>query len=294
MVCRALHLPVSSSPWFLCLLQLAVLMAMPGVFHHLALSRNGALPAVALYACWWVVGAIVAMYGMLLRRIDFTDAPRIDPFGRNRVVVGAFLLLGMISILGHLCTSNWIYGVRWYTANLAPLMLGLTVACGALPEELLRYRKRVQLQICLPLAAVAMSAAFPTHLEFGPTHLMPLTPLRLALVAAAVACLHGLCTGRQPIFAWMSLACLLTASMGSSAAAIVQNLIQVNRRAAEAVEAIAPRRALHWGVMSMMLSFALLALGWLVSLWKSRHHAESDPLPFRDMPVAEVLQRKSA
>src|SRR5687767_14093277 len=144
-VFRGLHLPLRSGPFALIMLQIIVLTAMPGVFKYVSSSRHGELPAVTMYGIWWVIGAIVALYGVLLGRVDFEErTPRIDHFGRNRVVVGAFLMLGMVSILAHVCTSNWVYDVRWYTANMAPVLLGLAVALGSLEGSAMRFRRRMR------------------------------------------------------------------------------------------------------------------------------------------------------
>ena len=91
-VFRALHLPLRSGPFALIMLQIAVLLAMPGVFKYVSNAHDGALPAVTMYALWWVIGAIVALYGVLLGRVDFAEeTPRINHFGRYRFIVGAFL-----------------------------------------------------------------------------------------------------------------------------------------------------------------------------------------------------------
>jgi hypothetical protein len=279
-VFRALHLPLRSGPFALVMLQVAVLTTMPGVFKYVSNSHNGALPAVTMYAFWWVIGGIVALYGVLLARVDFSeDTPRINHFGRYRFVIGAFLLLGMVSILAHVCTSNWVYNVRWYTANLAPVLLGLAIALASLEGSVMRYRKRMRAELALPMAAIVISAPFPGALVWGPAHLAPMTPLRLVLLASAMVYSHGMLRFRQTAFAWMSVACVLLASLGSSVGAMLDNIMIFNRSAISATKSVTPKRTVHWGVVSVVTSFMLLAVGMLLSMKKTEEQHEEGTVP---------------
>jgi hypothetical protein len=278
---HALGLPIRSGPYALALLQMLAIYYMPGVLkacsiHHAATSAVfGTVPAIALYAMWWVVGIIVALYGVLLRRVDFSDAPRIERFGRHRQVVGSILILGLVSILAHLCTSNWVYNVRWYTANLAPVLLGLAVALGMAQSVGLTYRRRMRAQVALPLGAIGISLAFPSALVMGPEHLAPLTPLRLVLLAAAAVYALGLAQFRQTCFGILSLFCLLLAALGSSVASIVENIMLFNRTVVTSTRSVVPKRTIHWGVVSVAFAFVLLGAGLVLSL-KKRERIEVD------------------
>ncbi len=270
-VFRALHLPLDTGPYALVMIQVAVLIVMPAVFKFVSMDHNGGLPAVVMYALWWVVGGVVALYGILLGKIDFSDsdAPRICPFGRHRVAVGAFLLLGLVSILAHLCTSNWVYNVRWYTANLAPVLLGLAVALGSVESHVLHYRRRLRAELSLPFAAVMISAPFPSALVFGHVDFAPVTPLRLALLGASLVYLHGLARFRETTFAWLSGTCLLLAALGSSVAGMIENVMIFNRTVMTHTREFVPRRAVNWGVVSVVLAFALLVVGMALSMKKT-------------------------
>ena len=275
-VFRALHLPLRAEPFALIMLQLAVLMTVPGVFKYVAESRNGALPPLVMYAFWWVIGGIVALWGVMMGRLDFVeDSPRIEHWGRHRVVVGSLLLLGFVSILAHACTSNWVYNVRWYTANLAPVLLGLAVALASLQGNVMRFRKRMRAEVMLPMAAIVISAPFPTALVWGPEDVAPMTPLRLVLLASALVYVHGFVRFRQVAFAWMSGACLLLASLGSSVSAIIDNIMIFNRTAMGLTKSLAPRRTVHWGVVSVVVSFMLLAIGMVLSMKKGEVENDS-------------------
>jgi hypothetical protein len=248
---------------------------MPGVFKSVSEGRNGALPAVTMYAFWWVIGGVVALYGVLLGRVDFTEeTPRINHFGRYRSIVGAFLLLGLVSILAHVCTSNWVYNVRWYTANLAPVLLGLAVALASLDGNVMRFRKRMRAELALPMAAIVISAPFPSALVWGPVDLAPMTPLRVVLLASAMVYSHGMLRFRQSAFAWLSVACLLLASLGSSVSAMLDNIMIFNRSAMSVTRSVTPKRTVHWGVVSVVVSFMLLAVGMLLSVKKAEQTQE--------------------
>jgi hypothetical protein len=251
------------------MLQLGVLMVMPGVFKYVAESRNGTLPALVMYAFWWVIGGIVALWGVMMGRLDFVeDSPRIEHWGRHRAIVGSFLMLGLVSILAHVCTSNWVYNVRWYTANLAPVLLGLAVALASLEGNVMRFRKRMRAEMALPMAAIVISAPFPTALVWGPEDVAPMTPLRLVLLAAALVYVHGFARFRQVAFAWLSGSCLLLASLGASVSAILDNIMIFNRTAMSLTKSLAPRRTVHWGVVSVGVAFMLLAGGMVLSMKK--------------------------
>jgi hypothetical protein len=273
-VFHVLHLPVRSTPYLLAMLQLGLLTTMPAVFKWYAKNHDGRLPGLAIYGFWWAVAALVALYGPMLRWTDFSGAPRIDAFGRHRVVVGAFLGLGFVSVVTHLAMSSWVYDVSLHAADVAPVLLGLAVMVASVPSGVLKYRKRMRVEFALPLAAIGMSMSFPDELAFRATG-FELGPLRLILLGSALAYLHGLWLYRQIGFAWMSAGCLGAAALGSSVAVMVQNLVIINRAAADWIDAMTPRRPVHWGLLSVMSSFALLVIGLLLSLMKGARMDES-------------------
>jgi hypothetical protein len=268
---RALRLPLASGPFTLVVTQLVVLLAMPGMFKFVSLDRFGALPALVLYAYWWIVGATVALAGVLLRRTNLTGGPALDRFGRNRSVVVTLIGLGFVSIFAHLCTSNWVYGVRWYAANLSPVMLGLAAAVVVAGSALrLKPLSRLRAAISLPIAAVLFSAAFPGALEFQPGGLLVFSPLRLALLGSAGVFILTLCAWNQPLFAIPSTGCLLAAGMGHSLSGIAQNIASIGDMFVEAVRSVLPQSAAHWGVTSVVVAFVLLAAGVGLSLLRAR------------------------
>jgi hypothetical protein len=240
--------------------QLAILFAMPGVFRHISAPRHGALPALALYAGWWVVGALPVLATLLLRGW---------PWIRFRRVVRLFVIFAFASVALHLALENWVYKVRWYDANLAPLALGLALAFGLHDKHVFSLAMRMRLQLALPVAAVALSVGFPSALMF-PLHGISMSPLRLVFLAAVIVYVHGLFTYRHMYFLLATAGCFAAAGLGVSLPAIVQSVqtgwssvVDVGRR-------LIPRTSTHWGVLSVVASFLLLVLGAIASVMKAR------------------------
>jgi hypothetical protein len=181
--------------------------------------------------------------------------------------VGLLMILPLISLLAHISTSNWIYNVRWYPANISPLLLGLAVAIGASDWRVSTMRRRMQLQFWLPVLAMALSAKFPSALVFSVTH-VGFSPLRLAMLATMLVYLHGFVLHRHFIFAWAACALLGAAGIGMSVRQILDSLSLYGGQSFDTLKKLWPRTMTHWGFVSLAASFALLILGAMVSLRK--------------------------
>lgn len=242
-----LGVPIRSGRYGLVLGQMCLLMAMPGVFKLVASGTGATLQPWALYAVWWIVGLIPIAY-LILTEISET----ID---RHRGVIGAFVILPTISILAHLCTSNWVYHVRWHSANLTPLLLGLAIAIGASDRHVRNVALRMRLQLLLPILAIALAAASPTpSLEFLVAGIT-INPLRLTGLGAVIVFVHGLIIHRHPYFGIAGMLCLGGAGAGESPRAILDNIWR-----------LIPRTIHGWGAVSVAFSFVLLGIGWMLSL----------------------------
>lgn len=257
--------------------QLAILFAMPGVFRHISAPRHGALPALALYAGWWVVGALPVLATLLLRGW---------PWIRFRRVVRLFVIFAFASIVLHLSLENWVYKVRWYDANLAPLALGLALAFGLHDKHVFSLAMRMRLQLVLPAVAVALSVGFPSALMFplfGSS--IEMSPLRLVFLAAVIVYVHGLLAYRHAYFAVATAACFAAAGLGVSLPAIWQSVQSGWSAGVDVGRRLIPRTSTHWGVLSVVASFVLLVLGAITSVMKGRSAVQSstiavaNPLP---------------
>src|SRR4051812_4818672 len=127
---RGLGISLTGGAFATAMIELFMLFALPGVFKRLAVNNNGSLQPLAIYGSWWIIGLLPMIATLLMRQRHFFRAPQRGAFRRSRHIVGMLVILPVVSLLAHACTSNWIYNVRWYPANVSPLMLGLTIAIG--------------------------------------------------------------------------------------------------------------------------------------------------------------------
>jgi len=176
----------------------------------------------------------------------------------------------------HLALENWVYRVRWYDTNLAPLLLGLALAFGLHDKHMVSLAMRRRLQLWLPVVAVAMSVGFPSALMFplfGSSVWM--SPLRLVCLAAVIVYVHGLITYRHALFAIATASCLTAAGLGVSAPAIGQSLVGGWSVAVDITRRLVPRTSTHWGIVSVVAAFVLLILGAIISVLKTRQIRDS-------------------
>jgi hypothetical protein len=269
----------------LILLELTLLIAIPGVFKLISSHHSGTLPPGAIYASWWIIGIVPVIATLLLRASDGprtgrlyteielpfkieTARPRADSHGNRRpFVIGLLMLLPVISLLAHVSTSNWIYHVRWYPANVTPLILGLAIALGAYDWHVTNLAARMRLQLALPILAIAMSARFPSSLEFYVAGI-GISPLRLALAGATLVYAHGLWLHRHMYFAWAACTCVLTSLFGTSPQLIGENMTLVGKQTVNTGRSLIPRTLRDWGITSIGASFVSLLIGAVLSLMK--------------------------
>src|SRR5439155_27200348 len=128
---RGFGVSLSDGAFQLTDIELAMLFTIPCVFKQISSARGGVLPAAAIYCGWWLIGLTPVIATALLRERRSTSSASGVAFYRARHLIGALMILPVISLLAHVSTSNWVYNVRWYPANISPLLLGLAVAMGS-------------------------------------------------------------------------------------------------------------------------------------------------------------------
>lgn len=257
-VFHALRISLSDGRYPLILSQMLVLLTMPGVFKSAADGNNASLTPVVLYAYWWVVALIPLLYLIMLRKHEtFT----------HQGIVGTFVALSFISILAHLCTSNWVYHVRWNSANLSPLLLGLAAAIGASDRHVHSLAMRMRLHLLLPVLALILAMPERESLNFFISD-MTMTPLRLALLVSAMVYFHGLLVHQHPYFAIAGILCSGAGWLGESPEMMTQNAANMSMNSAKRAWRFVPTTLSGWGMVSVGASFVLLLLGLLVSLLK--------------------------
>jgi hypothetical protein len=185
----------------------------------------------------------------------------------HRGIVGIFMGLAMVSIMAHLCTSNWVYHARWYSTNVSPLLLGLAVAIGASDRHVRNLTARLWIQLVLPVLAIVLASEYLPKLNFDMNGIA-MTPLRLVLFGAAAVYLHGLLVHRHPYFAIAGLCCVGAGGFGETPENIGRNVASVSQSTAKGAWNLIPSTRDAWGIVSVAASFVLLALGMVISLLK--------------------------
>jgi hypothetical protein len=265
---------LASGAFAVTMIELAMLFTLPGVFKLISLDHNGGLPAMVIYASWWAIGLLPVLATLLLGdRPWFNDVQR-ENYLRNRRLIFMLMVLPVVSLLAHACTSNWIYKVRWYPANVSPLLLGLAVAIGASDFHVRTLASRMRWHFVLPIMAIVLAINFPSallikHGTFG------LSPLRITLLAAMLVYGHGFVLYRHALFAWAACLCFGWAGIGMSIDEMLSNVSLASKKTYSASQKLWPRTMTHWGIISVSMSFVLLAIGALVSLRKKPQEVDA-------------------
>lgn len=264
---RCLGISLAGGVFATAVAELVMLFALPGAFKHIAAGHNASLPALAIYGAWWAIGCLPVIATLLMRNRHYFPEPQSAAYARSRAIVGMFVILPVISLLAHATTSNWVYNVRWYPANLSPLALGLAIAIGGFDAHLGTLGWRMKAHFVLPLIAAAMSLQTPSNLVFniGP---VGFAPLRCALIGAMGVYVYGFIVHRHILFALAACVCLGMAGMGMSIRQILDNLNLGAQQSYSIFKRLLPKDRSDWGVLSMIASFLLLVAGAVVSLRK--------------------------
>ena len=262
---RVLRFPLGDGLLPFVLAQLLVLFAIPGVFAKIALGHDGRMSPWVMYGAWWAAGMLPVLYAVVVGPGSRLGMRAVDPV-RN-VLTKVLILAPVISLIVHLCTANWVYKLDFYPANVAPLFVGLAFAAGHLATRGPSYRRRVRGQLVLPALAVLMSVNFPDELVYAMTG-PDWSPLRLVLLAAALVYADGWFVHRNGAFAYAAGLCMLGFGMGPSVADMDRTASAAAERSQSLADRLTPRTPQQWGVVSVVASFMLLGLGFLVSLLK--------------------------
>ena len=265
MIGRAIGLPLSDRRLVLAAGQILAIYALPGVLKFYATYNGGTLPALAMLMVWWTLFAIgAAGYSLWMQERSRDNAvPAIAAW-----FVPLLTVASGVSLLAHAATSQWIYDLRFWGADLAPmLVLAAFILCS-------RASTRSAGLLC------AVASLFATT-SYGPA-------LRMTAFGFQATPVHVTWTILYLVLAWtlarhlfarlvaIGAAAGLIVAFGPSVATVRQWLSALVGRADDAVEVVRPKTMTHYGLISIGLSFALLALGVLFSLRK-------DPNP----PVSE-------
>ena len=283
---RAAGIGLTDGKFAFTLMQLGVLFAAPGIFAIVAASRDQKLPMLALYGGWWLCGLLPVAYAQLVGNVN-VFLPRSDGrwAGMERIMSRVLLALPMLSLIAHLSLAHWVYKVPFHPLHLAPLLLGLAVVAGSCTRHVLPLDLRVQAQLALPLVAIAVSAVnAPAEMIFrlwpGAAPMFAgVSPLRLILFAAAMVYLEGLWRFRHAYFGFAAAGCLMLGGMGHSVGSINDNSVHLAKASSHALHRLVPKTLFAWGLVSVIASFVLLALGAMTSMIRR----DRGPIAFEDL-----------
>jgi hypothetical protein len=275
LIFTAARIPLIDPRFAFVTIQLAVLFAISGIFGIIGERRDTFLPPLAIYAAWWLAGALPVAYTVTIGSVDlFRKAPDDAPASAGVILSRVLVVLPMLSLIAHLCLANWVYKVMFHPANFAPLLLGFAILAGHADTHVATLGRRMRLQLALPFVAVAFSAIkFPPALVF-PLGMFDCSPLRMASTVAAIVYMDGLWQFRHAYFAWAGGMCAMIAALGHSVATVHDNSLRLAKEGGSALDALMPKTLSQWGMVSIAASFVLLAIGAIISLTRRPREVE--------------------
>jgi hypothetical protein len=260
---RRLNLPFSADRFGLVAAQLALLYAMPILFH--GLHAGDATPAHA-YAIWWLIGLLPVAYHVVTR---LRAAPQ--PLEAPHAIAAIFLAVPYLSLIAHLGFLHWIDGTPFYAADLSPVLLGLTVLLFRSPlMRRLSLSDRRILYVILPATAVLFSINDPFELAIHIGHhaaLLPLPLMLLAISSALVYCLaEFLFLPLLAVELFAAFAYIAGPPPEVVFAAIAADIQLVWNGSVWLFKKLFPTTPTAWGALSVVASFVLLILGGAISI----------------------------
>ena len=255
-VVRTLRLRLTTGTAAYVAVQLAFLLALPGVFRVLRSSSEAVSPA-HVYAVWWAAGLLVAVGAFAVRRHPTTTGN-----GMAALPGRLYVAVPLVSLLVHLASENRVYWVHFEPANLAPLLLAAVVAVNR------GRRNPLQLQWSLALVVMAVAVSVVPAGSAMTTHVLAvaLSPLRATLAAAAVVTAGVAVRHRAVLLGGVVAACVVLAVLGGSVPDIVGRIERAGQWLLDRVCDLVPTTALQWGYTAIASAFLLLGVGAVVSL----------------------------
>lgn len=244
----------------LSMLMLVQLVLLPWMLQANADAHSGKLQSGAYYAGWWIVSLAPLVAAMFWRRED-------------RAIVHAIVAVAMTSLLAHIGTAAWVHKIDFTLAFIAPAVLAIAVLVGHGRLFPMMRPAMVRFELLVPVLAVVMSAKATDILDtrwLG----VDVTPLRLALVAAAMVYVHGWLRHRDWAFAVALLGGGLIAGAGATTQAIGMTFGQMLRGILKFINSLIPRTLAHWGWVSVGAAFVFMIGGAMVSIRKSVRESE--------------------
>ncbi len=268
LVFRVLRLELSFRSFTLIVLQLAILFTLPIYLRHI--SIDGTLPGLPFYGFWWLALLLPLMQDLLSRFFPATPLARAAE--RAPEIRRVYFIVPFISLLAHLGMLHWVFRADFFAANLVPVLLGLAVALLAVkPSPLVPLPQIRFLQVAFCLVAILLSLGNPRELAIhipGLGH--QIMPLIVTLLATPLIFTYIFALRALPIVAATLALVALVYLCGPSAAAVTDFVTRLWKHIADFCDALIPRTSTAWGILAILSSFVLLALGALISLFRPR------------------------
>jgi hypothetical protein len=262
-VLRTLGMRIAGGLFAFLLAELFILLAIPGLFADVASRRSGNLPPLAIHAGWWALGLVPVLFVVLIRTLASLDAVQLR-------IARALVALPFVSLVAHLCMANWVYDVTFHPGNLAPLLLGMGVFAGHFDRRVSTLAPRMRLQLALPAVAIVLAGIrLSPEMIWDIPGWPALSPLRLALIAAAMVYLDGWWLHRHPYFLLAASASLVGSGFGPSVSAMGATATHLANQVIELLKRLVPKTSTQWGVVSVAAAFVLLGIGAAFSLLRA-------------------------
>jgi hypothetical protein len=180
-----------------------------------------------------------------------------------------YLTLPWLSLVLHLSIAHYVFNIGFYGAEVAPLLLGLTLVLNkSEPTSLMPRKDLLALKVVLPLAAIFVSLGNPPALcsTIGRHLVFSITTTKLAgagTYLTYVFCfapgyfLQWLVVGGVTVFAW---------SFAPTFDQTTDVLTRGWNWSSDLTGRLMPKTAMKWGGYFIASAFALLGVGAAVSV----------------------------
>jgi hypothetical protein len=270
---RALGLRLTKTGWAGLMAVFILMFGLPGLFREL--TRLDLLEPNHFYAAWWAVGLAAVLTAV--SRPWFTSRRSHDPAKRKLILwtKRCLIALPLASLALHLRAAHYIDDEPFYLFNLSPMILGVTAAWVHLRARSHRVSDVAAVTLFAGGVAVALSTSFPNSVIWSvfPDGSMPISPLRLTLIATAALGVYAWCRRGVWVCLPAALSLLFAAGLGHRVSVIEQSLNTLWRKISGVLSMFIPDTALGWGYVAVAFSFLFLALGAVASMIRhpSRH-----------------------
>ncbi len=250
--------------------QLAMLFAIPVIFRRF---DGGDLPAGLFYGASWAAGVLIPASIAVSRHGNRAAAA---PPALNGIV-RLLCVLPWISLLLHMGMLHWVYNVHLYSAELTPLLLGLTCALYHVrPSGFISRGQLIALQWFLPAVAVLISLGNPFALCFvgGKNGRFQMTPEHLGIAGAYLVYIYCFARRHAARFLVLGAVAEFAVMFGPSAQDLGNAVSRSWSVVYRAAWSLVPKTVVQAGVAAIIAAFAFLGIGAITSFLRTPSKSE--------------------